>query len=510
MKGREGFGAKTANFALIFAFLLLLPALYAQAGSEQKAERLSEFAADLSADIHIENFTLNDTAVRFKVWGVVRNTGNEDWQLHLISNNPQEGKWKYEKFLGVLQPRTEYNFTQYFEARYSGQAKSKTQYAIVASGDVINHGKYFELLEDWTGYITSLRQQLNQTAIIFVPIAGAVIMLFLVILAEWAYSSQAPQEDGGVEEYNLHTLLLPKLHKSSFWQILAGIMVHPFTWIFEAGMLVAIVILFHAGLFAQMEQAALTVWALSLAASAIMPIFYFVLAWAYNEMMERMPLRFMAAMFMWGIMAAGVALVLNTMQMQLVGTFFAGLQPMIISVITIALIAPLTEEILKGIGLLLIRAHEEFSDAMHGLHLGFAAGVGFAFVENWFYLALRTDPLQSGFGAWVGLALYRSLFNVLAHGSFSAVLGATLGWAKGKPMGRILLLVFISGTIMATVLHSIFNLTAISDSFQASSAQYLAPIFNPLMTLTLVAILAILSWAAAQDYKKRIKEKKKA
>ncbi len=491
--------------AILFLFLLL-PHVLAVSALDQKAQELSAFAADLNADIRVQNVTLNDTTVRFMVWGTVRNTGQTDWQLHLISNHPESGGWKYEQLLGVLQPGSSYNLTEYFEARYSGQAHASTQYALVASGDVVAHGEYFELSEDWTPYITRTRQQLTDMAMLFVPLAGGVIVVLIVLLAEWGYASTAPEEAGGEAEYNLRTLLLPDLHKASFWTVLANALSHPLAWLVELGALGAMAILLQASLSSRMgDGSAAAVWLISLAGAALMPLLYFVLAWAYNEMVERMPLRFMAGMFMWGIAAATLALVLNTVQMQLLGALLDG-QTMLLAVLTIALVAPLTEELLKGLGLLAIRAHHEFADAMHGLHLGFAAGVGFAFVENWFYLASRTDPLQSGLGAWLGLALYRSLFNVLAHGSFSAVLGAALGWSKSQAWGRILLLVFISGVVMATILHSLFNLTAISDSFQAISADFPVFGFNPLMTLTLAAMLAVLAWAATLDYRRRMKE----
>ncbi len=489
--------------------LLLAPSVFAQSPDlNAKAARLSTFASDLDAEVHVQNTILNDTTVRFAVWSQIRNTGTQDWELHLISN-PQDGKgWRYERFLGVLQPNTSYNFTQYFEAYYTGTLKTRSQYAIVAAGDTVAHGVYFDLAEDWSPYVARTRSQLTDMAMVFVPVSGGIILLLIVILAEWGYSSRAPEE-GAQREYTVRTFFIPLWKGRSFWQIVADLTAHPAVWVVELGVLGLMASLLWSGLNARMtDGSAPMIWVLSLAAAALMPMIYFVLAWTYNEVVERMPLRFMAGMLMWGIFAACLALVLNTVQAQMLAGWL-GADSVLYTVVTIALMAPLIEETLKGLGLLLIRQHHEYADALHGLHLGFAAGIGFSFVENWFYLASRTDPLQSGVSAWIALALYRSLFNALAHGCFTALLGAGLGWAKAQRWGRMSILVFLPGLVLAVVLHSLFNLTAISDSFQALSAQFPVFGFNPLMTLTMVGMMALLAVAATMDYRRRLKERVK-
>ncbi|VVB57605.1 Protease prsW family protein [uncultured archaeon] len=498
---------KKAFVLFALSLLCLSPALSAQgAQMDAKAARLASFASDLDADLHVQNTILNDTAVRFMVSGPIRNGGSTDWQLHLISNKLDGSGWKYERFLGVMQPGTTYNFVQYFEAYYTGTLEARTQYAVVAVGDTVPHGKYFELKEDWAPYVASTRQQLMDMAMVFVPVSGGIIILLIVVLAEWAYASQAP-EDGPEKEYTMRSFFLPAWKRAGIGQMLADLTAHPLVWLAELLVLGVMAAAIWSDLGARLtDGSGPTVWALSLAAAALMPAVYFALAWVYNEMVERMPLRFMAGMFMWGITAACLALVFNTIQSQALAAWL-GVDSVVLAVGTIAIMAPLIEETLKGIGLLVIRQHHEFSDAMHGLHLGFAVGIGFSFVENWFYLASRTDPMQAGVSAWIAVALYRSFFNALAHGSFSAILGAALGWAKEQKWGRLAILAFLPGLVLAVVLHSLFNLTAISDSFQALSADFPVFGFNPLMTLTLVGMLAILAVAATLDYKKRMRDK---
>ena len=500
---------RPSNAAFTFAFVILLLSSvgWATAELDEKASRLADFANDLPANLSVENTSLNTTSVRFSVSGTIENNGDQDWELHLISNHQDGTGWHYERFLGLLQPGTSYELNQYFQATYSGKLQERTQYAVVAKGDAVNHGAYFWINEDWNGYVRNTQGEFTDMAIVFVPVAGAVLLLIIIVLAEWAYTSQAKGEEEGEKEYTMRTFFIPHLQDQPFWVILADLLTHPLVWLLEMGILGVMANSMWLELAARVPSpASQTIWIMAMAAAALMPMIYFTLVWAYNELYERMPLRFMMGMFIWGITAASLALVLNTWQSQALGAMF-GLDSVMTAIVVMAVVAPFTEEFLKGLGLMAMRGHHEFDDALHGLHLGFAVGVGFAFVENWFYLASRTDPLSIGTSAWIGLAIYRSIFNALAHGSFSAVLGAGLGWAKSQKWGNFSILAFLPGLVMAVVLHSLFNLTALSDSFQALSSEYWVFGFNPIMTLTLVVILGLLAAGATADYRRKRSEK---
>ena len=492
----------TAAPAFFLAVLLFCSIHLLFAATTTQADRgaqLADFAADLPSSVVITNDTIDETTVRYTADIEVTDDGSQDWQVHLISN--ENGTWKYARLLGVLQPQTTGRFSQVFEAKYSGQTSETTQYAVVAEGDVVLHGKYFKLTEDWSGYEQDSRKSLANAAVVFIPLAGVAIVFIIIMLAEWAYTSHS---DGAYkEEYTVRTFFMPRLAGRPFLERVADILVHPLTWVIELASLAVMAGLIWNGLQSRLPVAhAMPIFIVSLLGAAIMPLIYFVLAWIYNQYVEKMPLRFMAGMFMWGIMAAVIALVLNTMQVALLGPIF-GPGTMMMTIVSIALVAPFIEEFVKGLGLLALYGHHEFSDALHGLHLGFAVGLGFSLVENWFYLASKTDPFTSGLGVWVGLGIYRSVVNAVAHGCFSASLGASLGWAKSQKWGRIGILAFLPGVIIATVLHSLFNLTAIADSFQALSAQFPSFGFNPITTLALLVMLVIVSVGATMDYRRR-------
>ncbi len=111
--------------------------------------------------------------------------------------------------------------------------------------------------------------------------------------------------------------------------------------------------------------------------------------------------------------------------------------------------APLIEETLKALVLIYLVRRPNFTYFVDGAIYGFAAGIGFAVVENYEYLA----GLQ---GAGLGLAISRVLSSNLIHASASATIGIALGLGRfERPLRRIL--VMLAGWVAAILLHSIFN-----------------------------------------------------
>jgi hypothetical protein len=95
-----------------------------------------------------------------------------------------------------------------------------------------------------------------------------------------------------------------------------------------------------------------------------------------------------------------------------------------------------------------------FTYFVDGAIYGFAAGIGFAVVENYEYIA----NLQS---AGLGLAISRVLSSNLIHASASALIGIAIGLARfERPLRR--LLTMLAGWLVAILLHSVFNHLVIS------------------------------------------------
>jgi hypothetical protein len=112
-----------------------------------------------------------------------------------------------------------------------------------------------------------------------------------------------------------------------------------------------------------------------------------------------------------------------------------------------AVVAPVVEEGLKFcVVFFFVYKSVEFDEPMDGIVYAAAAGLGFATVENIFYV------IEGG----LPVAILRGFFSVPGHVIFSCIWGFALGIAKFRPeaeRGRIIFL----GLAGAMIMHGLFN-----------------------------------------------------
>lgn len=111
------------------------------------------------------------------------------------------------------------------------------------------------------------------------------------------------------------------------------------------------------------------------------------------------------------------------------------------------LAAPIIEELGKFLVVYLyVYRHHEFNEPMDGIVYGVAAALGFATIENLFYVLEH--------GAGVGVA--RALLSVPGHALWAALWGYALGQAKFRqePGGTRLV---IGALLLAMLSHALFN-----------------------------------------------------
>ncbi len=168
----------------------------------------------------------------------------------------------------------------------------------------------------------------------------------------------------------------------------------------------------------------------------------------------------------------------------------SGLPLMARSLLGVALVAALqaanasvTEEMIKGVGLLLLllALRDEFDNVTDGLIYGALIGAGFAMVENIVYFA-ATPRADLGF-----VIVGRVALGWLSHSTFTALFGAGLGYARETRRRRWQWLAPIAGLAAAILLHTCFD-------FMAFAADGLAQSHTPLAShptlLTLATLLA--------------------
>ncbi len=133
---------------------------------------------------------------------------------------------------------------------------------------------------------------------------------------------------------------------------------------------------------------------------------------------------------------------------------------------------PLCEELGKALPLLLIYRTRWFRDALDGLLLGLAAGLGFAAFENLLYFVAAYD--RGGLPAWTASVATRVLFSTALHGLASAFVGGYFGAAKEHPSPAVRSVALLSGICAAVALHAAWNGLITSAHEEASTGLALA------------------------------------
>lgn len=113
-------------------------------------------------------------------------------------------------------------------------------------------------------------------------------------------------------------------------------------------------------------------------------------------------------------------------------------------------VAPVIEEILKGLILIYLIRHPDFKYFLDGAIYGFAAGIGFAIFENFEYILGHPSTALI-------VAISRVLSTNLIHATGSALIGIALGLARFNRFVLFRMLYLISGVGLAIAIHSGFN-----------------------------------------------------
>jgi RsiW-degrading membrane proteinase PrsW (M82 family) len=177
----------------------------------------------------------------------------------------------------------------------------------------------------------------------------------------------------------------------------------------------------------------------------------------HSDVTEGEPASLLLATFLLGVLTATFAAVINTVA----GGAFEGLG-FLGSVLFFFLVVGPVEETVK---LLAVRLYaysdDRFRTVVDGAVYGAMAGLGFAFIENAFYITqnLSAAEMDAGLGL-IGLGGGIVGIRALAgpgHVIYSAFAGYYLGLAKFNPGNRGPIV--IKGLLIALVIHAVYNST---------------------------------------------------
>jgi RsiW-degrading membrane proteinase PrsW (M82 family) len=195
----------------------------------------------------------------------------------------------------------------------------------------------------------------------------------------------------------------------------------------------------------------------------VIPVVGIFLLVNFIDRYEREPWFLLLAAFLWGaIIAIPPALFIER---NIDGILQNLLDPNTNEVLRVALQglnAGITEETIKGLGLLLLFfvLRDEFDDVVDGIVYGALIGAGFAMVENFRYFALDSKNFL------VFLIVGRIILGWLGHSTFIACFGAALGYVRYTRVRWKQIVIPLLGFLIAMGLHSFFDFV----DFQASAA----------------------------------------
>jgi len=193
----------------------------------------------------------------------------------------------------------------------------------------------------------------------------------------------------------------------------------------------------------------------------ILPVLGFLAALVALDSYKLVKMRTVVAVVAVGLVAAGVCYFANG--------YLVGVSHLDFRTYS-RYVGPLIEEIAKGLVMVvLIRSHR-VGFLVDAAILGFAAGTGFAIVENVYYQHLVPD-------ASVGTWIVRGFGTAIMHGGCTAIF-AMAGLALRERAQKPSPLAFVPGLALAVVLHSAYNHTFFSPMLSTMGVIVVLP---PLM-----------------------------
>ncbi|HVO30626.1 MAG TPA: PrsW family intramembrane metalloprotease, partial [bacterium] len=160
---------------------------------------------------------------------------------------------------------------------------------------------------------------------------------------------------------------------------------------------------------------------------ATIPILAYLFAIWWMDRYDREPVWLLLLTFGWGALGGVLLALVGSLALDLSMGLIFGVHSGG-DVLDTVFVAPVVEEMTKGLFLLLIFARRDFDNTTDGIVYGAAAGLGFAMTENFLYFV--SAYLQGGAGSWAETVFIRTLFSGVMHGCSTATLGASLGYIK--------------------------------------------------------------------------------
>lgn len=192
---------------------------------------------------------------------------------------------------------------------------------------------------------------------------------------------------------------------------------------------------------------------------ALLPTVPYLALYKLLDRNGQIPLRNYLACFLWGAsVGCGFSVVMNDTAKELFQSMAGQAAG---DLMTAVLAAPFFEESTKGLAVLVVFLilEDEFDNAVEGMILGAAAGLGFALVENCVYDSMFLVKGNGDFGQFFVNGTYRMLTCALiGHPVYTSMTGLGFGLARewGKK-GCLRFLLPPAGWMLAVAMHALWN-----------------------------------------------------
>jgi len=187
-------------------------------------------------------------------------------------------------------------------------------------------------------------------------------------------------------------------------------------------------------------------------------LFAYILYWL--DRYEKEPIPLLGGVFLWGaVVAAGSAFLINTI-LGLGIYVFTG-SDAATNLATGSLIAPLVEEILKGLAVLVVFLvfRQEFDSILDGIIYAGVAALGFAATENVYYI-YTYGFLENGWSGLLSLTFIRIILVGWQHPFYTAFFGIGLAMARLNRSGFVRIAAPLLGLALAMFTHAFHNTLA--------------------------------------------------
>lgn len=175
---------------------------------------------------------------------------------------------------------------------------------------------------------------------------------------------------------------------------------------------------------------------------------------------EKEPWWLLTLAFAWGAVPAIIFSIVTQTLLDIPTTWVLSEDSLAFELVGGSLWAPLTEEIAKGMGivLILLLARREIDSALDGIVYGAMAGLGFALTEDILYFGGALA--QEGWGNWAFTIMLRTIPFGLNHAMFTGLTGAGIAAAYTSARPIVKGLAPVGGLFASMFFHGVHNLGA--------------------------------------------------